>query len=261
MEISKNLSLALVQTHLYWQDPTANRAMLEEKIATISTQPDVIVLPEMFTTGFTMEASNHAEPMHLHTTKWLQQQSAQTNAAIVGSFIVVENQQYYNRLFWVTPDGKIDTYDKRHLFRMAEEHLSYTAGQSKIVKNWRGWRICPLVCYDLRFPVWSRNTMMEYDVLIYVANWPAPRINAWDTLLAARAIENLAYSVGVNRVGTDGKGLEYVGHSAAYSFKGESLCYASQQDTILQVVLERELLEEYRAKFPAYKDADDFLIR
>lgn len=252
------LHLALLQSDLHWQNPTANLAMFEEKIWQIKQQPDIIILPEMFTTGFTMEAKNLAEPMNLTTFKWLKQQAAQTQAALVGSYIVVENDAYFNRLVWMQPDGQYFTYDKRHLFRMANEHQTYTAGSQNILIEWKGWRIRPLICYDLRFPVWSRNVDNAYDLLIYIANWPVPRVNAWDTLLQARAIENLAYVAGVNRVGTDGKELNYCGNSAVYDFKGNTLYYRPDEEETALVTIDKASLDDFRQKFPVYLDADSF---
>ncbi|MCU0438034.1 MAG: amidohydrolase [Raineya sp.] len=252
-----NLYTTIIQTDLYWENPTANLAMLEEKMEEITQPTDLIVLPEMFTTGFTMNASAFAEPMNLTTCKWLQQQAKKKNAVVVGSCIIKEKEQYYNRFLWVEPDGKIDFYDKRHLFRMAGEHEVYTQGNKRIIKNIKGWNIFPLICYDLRFPVWARNINLAYDVVLYVANWPNPRLNAWDTLLQARAIENQVYSVGLNRVGTDAKGNEYNGNSAVYDFKGNKVVKIENgEEKIVNVLLEKAPLEDFRTKFPIYLDAD-----
>jgi omega-amidase len=256
-----DLHVTLIQTPLHWQNPEANRAMLEEKIWQIEKPTDLIILPEMFTTGFTMEASAWAEPMNFTTFKWLRQQASQTGAVILGSYIVAEAGQFFNRLIWFQPDGVYQVYDKRHLFRMAGEHEHYTAGKEKIICEWKGWRIMPLVCYDLRFPVWSRNVQEEYDILLYVANWPSPRAHAWRALLTARAIENLAYTIGVNRVGKDGKGLEYVGDSSIIDFKGTQLAYCEDKEMILSHTLSKTELTTYREKFPAHKDADIFLLQ
>ncbi|MCU0339367.1 MAG: amidohydrolase [Spirosomaceae bacterium] len=254
------LSIALIQTALYWENPTANLAMLEEKIAGISSPVDIIVLPEMFTTGFTMKPALWAEPMNLTTFKWLRQMAAQANAVVTGSYVVSEGGQYFNRLVWMQPDGQFDTYDKRHLFRMGGEHLHYTAGQQRLVKEWRGWRICPLVCYDLRFPVWSRNVNLEYDLLLYVANWPAARRHHWNSLLTARAIENLSYVVAVNRTGDDGNGMAHAGDSSVIDFKGEVLFRADTEEQIHIHTLDHDALTTYRERFPAYMDADEFEI-
>ena len=256
-----DLKVALVQTDLYWENTTANLASLEEKIATITELVDIIVLPEMFSTGFTMNPASVAEPMNLTTTKWMQQVAAQTGAVVMGSFVAKEGTNYFNRLLWVEPDGTYDFYDKRHLFRMAREQESYTGGTKRIRKEWKGWKICPLICYDLRFPVWSRNVALDYDLLVYVANWPAIRSHVWNTLLQARAIENLSYVVGVNRVGNDGNGIPHTGDSAVIDFKGEVLERKSIEEGILIHTLQREALTTFRDKFPAFLDADEFLLQ
>lgn len=256
------LKIALVQTDLFWKDKVANLAMLEEKIWGIQDNPDLIILPEMFPTGFSMEAPELAEPMNLSVTKWMQQLAAQTNSVIAGSAIISEKGKYYNRLLWVNPDGIIQYYDKHHLFRMADEEKIFSPGEGIPIFELNGWKICPQICYDLRFPVWSRNKQdgngLSYDVIFYVASWPAPRVSAWDILLPARAIENLAYSIGVNRIGTDGNSISYVGHSAVYDFKGQALVFAGEEEGVFSVKLDREALTEYRKKFPAWMDADSF---
>ncbi|WP_077922349.1 amidohydrolase [Spirosoma sp. 209] len=265
------MHLTLLQPDLYWQDPVANRAMLEERIMTLPEPTDLIVLPEMFTTGFTMDAAAVAEPMNLTTFRWLKQMAAQTGAVVTGSYVVREGSAFYNRLVWMQPDGQFDTYDKRHLFRMAGEDGIYTAGNRRLVKTWKGWRICPLICYDLRFPVWSRNTpapsptgnpaAFDYDLLLYVANWPAARRHAWNTLLQARAIENLSYVVGVNRVGTDGNGHPYTGDSAIIDPRGDVLFRQSDTEGLHQQTISLDELREFRERFPAHLDADFFEIR
>ncbi len=259
------LNIALIQTDLYWKDKIANLAMLEEIIMNIEQDSDLIILPEMFPTGFTMDAAEVAEPMNFLTTKWMKQMAAQTGAVITGSLVIKEAHQYYNRLLWVEPSGKICKYDKRHLFRMAGEDGHYSMGTERVTFEWKGWRIFPQICYDLRFPVWSRNRIvekaLEYDLIFYVANWPSPRINAWDNLLQSRAIENLSYAIGVNRIGQDGNDIPYSGHSSAFNFKGERLCYSENEEKILYVALEFESLKIYREKFPAWLDADDFSLK
>ena len=264
MSKSATLSIALVQTDLYWKDKVANLAMLEEKIWRMEQPIDLIILPEMFPTGFSMDAPTLAEPINLGVTKWMKQMAAQTKSFIAGSVIIQEGGDFFNRLLWVSPDGTILHYDKRHLFRMAQEDLTFSAGENLPIFSLKGWNICPQICYDLRFPVWSRNRQnegkMAYDLIFYVASWPAARISAWDILLPARAIENLAYSIGVNRVGVDGNGLAYNGHSAAYDFRGAQICSLEDQDQIQIVTLDAAQLEEYRQKFPAWMDADDFEI-
>lgn len=260
------MNITLLQADLYWHDPVANRAMLEERIFNLPESTDLIVLPEMFTTGFTMDASAVAEPMNLATFRWMKQMAAQTGAVVTGSYVVKENGNFFNRLIWMQPDGQFDTYDKRHLFRMAGEDTVYTAGTHRIIKEWKGWRICPLVCYDLRFPAWSRNVCaddsrnFEYDLLLYVANWPAVRRNPWNILLQARAIENLSYVVGVNRVGQDNNGHPYSGDSAVIDFKGDVLFRHSDTEIIHQQTLSLDDLRAFRAKFPANLDADSFTL-
>jgi omega-amidase len=291
----QDLSVTIIQTSLYWENPTANLANLEEKIATISTQSDLIILPEMFTTGFTMNAKAVAEPMNFTTFKWMKQQAKQTGAVITGSYIVKEGENYYNRLLWMRPDGTFEKYDKRHLFRMGGEHNHYAQGTERLIVELKGWKICPLICYDLRFPVWSRNNRvishksqvisehskvekenpynlrsttydlktydsLSYDLLIYVANWPAVRSQVWDTLLQARALENQSYCIGVNRVGSDEMGLNYSGSSAVIDFKGNSLFYQKDSEVINNQILSKQELDDFRAKFPAYLDADEFEI-
>lgn len=262
----QDLKITLLQSDIHWEDIGANLAMFEEKIWQIGGNTDVIVLPEMFTTGFTMNAARLGEMMNMRTTKWMRQIADQTGALILGSFIANVHGRFYNRLLWMEPNGNFKTYDKRHLFRMANEQKTYSAGESLLIGTWKGWRICPLVCYDLRFPVWSRNRLditsrkLAYDLLIYVANWPTARIDAWDALLKARAIENLSYVVGVNRIGMDGNGIEYNGHSCFISPKGETIYTTEGIETIKTIDLNVNSLQAFRDKFPAYMDADDFSI-
>lgn len=275
----QDLSITLIQTDLYWENPTANLANIEEKIAQISTQTDLIILPEMFNSGFTMNAKSVAEPMNLTTFKWLRQQAKKANSVVMGSFIVKEREQYFNRLIWMRPDGSFEKYDKRHLFRMGNEHLTFTGGTERIIVLIKGWKICPLICYDLRFPVWSRQEVKEteeretysrltphtsplsYDLLIYIANWPAARSQVWDTLLQARAIENQSYCIGVNRVGNDGVGLNYSGNSTVIDFKGNPVFYQKDLEIIHNQTLSYQELIDFRTKFPAYLDADNFTIK
>jgi omega-amidase len=261
------MNITLLQSDLYWHDPVANRAMLEERIFALPEPTDLIVLPEMFTTGFTMDAQSVAEPMNLTTFRWMKQMAAQTGAVVTGSYVVRAGNDFYNRLIWMQPDGEFDVYDKRHLFRMAGEDTVYTAGSQRIVREWKGWRICPLICYDLRFPVWSRNVSVsdtyspfEYDLLLYVANWPAARRNAWNVLLQARAIENLSYVVGVNRVGEDANQHPYTGDSAVIDFKGDVLFRQTDTEVVHQQTLSLDDLRVFRERFPANLDADRFTI-
>jgi omega-amidase len=261
----QDLKITLVQSDLHWEDIEANLAMFEEKIWQIGNTTDVIVLPEMFTTGFTMN-TKHAELMNMRTFKWMKQMADQTGALILGSYIVSVHDRYFNRLLWMEPGGHFKTYDKRHLFRMANEHKTYSSGESLLIGSWKGWKICPLVCYDLRFPVWSRNkwdfqtNKLLYDVMIYVANWPTTRSDAWNTLLKARAIENLSYVVGVNRIGQDGNGIEYNGNSAVISPKGDSIYTNEGMEVSKTIELSANSLQAFRDRFPAYMDADEFTI-
>ena len=262
----ENLKIALFQTNLYWQDREANLAMLEEKIWSMEKSVDLIVLPEMFPTGFSITGRKLAEPMNFTTTKWMKQMAAQCRSVITGSVIIKDSGKIFNRLLWVTPDGKVSHYDKRHLFRMAHEDDHFDMGYENNLVELKGWKILPQVCYDLRFPVWSRNQAgIEgsglYDLVFYVASWPASRISAWDILLKARAVENLSYSIGVNRVGHDGNGVVYNGHSAAYDYKGRTLAFSKDLDEILTVELDHGELTAYRSKFPAWMDADSFKIK
>ncbi len=258
------LEVALFQTELYWKQKDANRAMFEELIEKLEKPVDMIILPEMFTTGFTMEAEEVAEPTNFHTLKWMRQIAGQKQALVTGSIVVKEGTNYYNRLLWVYPDGSYGYYDKRHLFRMADEDAHYTMGKERKFFEWKGWKIMPQVCYDLRFPVWSRNRVegdqMAYDFVYFVANWPKPRVSAWDVLLQARAVENLAYSAGVNRIGQDGNQVPYVGHTGAYNFKGEVLGHCGDEEKSLIITLDKTALSNYREKFPAWLDADVFDI-
>jgi omega-amidase len=263
----QDLKITLIQSDLHWEDIEANLAMFEEKIWQIGKNAtDVIVLPEMFTTGFTMNAHKLAEHMNMRTFKWMKQMADQTGALILGSYIITVHERHYNRLLWMEPGGNFKTYDKRHLFRMANEHKTYSPGESLLISTWKGWRICPLVCYDLRFPVWSRNKWdhshrkLSYDLAIYVANWPTTRIDAWDTLLKARAIENLSYVVGVNRLGQDGNEVEHNGHSAVISPKGDQIFINEGMETTRTMELSANALQAFRDRFPAFLDADDFSI-
>lgn len=256
-----SLEVALIQTDLYWEDKTANLAALEEKVASLSKSVDVIVLPEMFNTGFSMENRDIAELPDMITTKWMKQIAAQYDALTVGSFSVREGELLFNRLLAVFPDGTFQSYDKRHLFRMGGEHAFYSGGEKPVVVEWKGWKIRPLICYDLRFPVWSRATTEHpFDLLLYVANWPESRRLVWNTLLKARAIENLSYVVGVNRIGTDGKGTRHSGDSQAIDYMGRELIHLGESETNELISLSKEELLEFRQKFPAHLDADRFDI-
>lgn len=254
-----DLHVTLIQATLVWENATANRANFAKKIERLASPTDLIVLPEMFTTGFTMHPKTVAETMDGATVKWLQKIAAQANAVVTGSVVITENGQYYNRLLWVRPDGSYDYYDKRHLFTLAGEHEHYQAGTNRLITSLKGWNICPLICYDLRFPVWSRN-VENYDLLIYVANWPDKRSNAWKALLTARAIENQCYTIGVNRVGEDANGHLYSGDSGVVDYAGMQLVRQSYTEGVLQLVLNASAQQQFRQKLNFLADRDNFVL-
>ncbi|MCM2130827.1 amidohydrolase [Larsenimonas rhizosphaerae] len=253
------LNVTLVQPDLHWEDPAANRASLGKLLSSVETT-DIVVLPEMFATGFTMNSREMAEPMAESTTvSWMQDQARRLGAVITGSVAIEDDGECFNRMIWATPEGELVWYDKRHLFRMAGEHERYGMGRAPVIVERNGFRIMLSVCYDLRFPVWLRNNPVHYDLLLCVANWPAVRRHAWRTLLQARAIENLSYVVGVNRVGDDAKGQAYSGDSLAIDFKGELLLDPPQHQAFVEsITFRRDELEAFRAGFPAWQDADTF---
>ncbi|CAM4322396.1 amidohydrolase [Cytophagaceae bacterium 50C-KIRBA] len=254
---NSHLRVSMVQTSLIWENPAANCAILEEKLQALQGKTDVVVLPEMFLTGFSMSAEGAGFPKG-DQVQWMQMMANRLDVLLVGSLKIKENNQFFNRLLAVFPDGKIVAYNKRHLFRMGNEHQFYSSGEEQRILTYKSWNIALFVCYDLRFPVWSRNVQMAYDLAIYVANWPAARAHAWSTLLKARAIENLAYVVGVNRVGKDANDLAYQGDSVVVSFKGEELIHLFDEETIQTTPISKESLSEFRDKFPAHLDADAF---
>lgn len=253
------MKVALIQAPLYWENPTENRSYFENKILNLLEKPDLIVLPEMFTSGFTMQPATVAETMDGATVLWMKTVAKSQKCALVGSLVITENDLFFNRLLFVFPDGALSFYDKKHLFTLAGEHNFYTAGRSKLVVDYMGFRICPLICYDLRFPVFSRNTT-AYDVLIYVANWPQTRINAWDILLKARAVENMSYVLGVNRVGTDHHNLVYTGHTQAVDFLGENLIAPQETEGVFMTTLDLKKLNDSRQKLGFLNDKDAFLM-
>jgi omega-amidase len=257
------LSFTLIQTRLFWEDKDANLAMLEKKIMGIRERTEIVVLPEMFSTGFSMNPTKLAEQMDGATVKWMKKIAAAKKIVLTGSVIIEEDGNYYNRLLWVLPDGNLGFYDKRHRFAFAGENAEYTPGNKRLIAQVKGWKINLQVCYDLRFPVWARqhsNESPEYDVLLYVANWPERRAHAWKTLLTARAIENQCYVVGVNRVGDDGNGIAHSGDSMVIDAQGTVLYHKNDEEDIHTIVLEREPLQQVREKFPFWKDADNFKI-
>jgi predicted amidohydrolase len=254
----ENLHITLFQFDLVWENPAANRALIDEMLCKTSDPTDVVFLPEMFATGFTMNVHEMAETMEGETVEWMKTRSRERGTAICGSLVIAENQQYFNRLLFVEPSGKISFYDKRHLFTMGNENQYFQAGKERLIVDYMGWRICPLICYDLRFPVWSRNRN-EYDLLVFSANWPGVRNDVWNTLLKARAIENQCYVVGVNRVGKDGLGIEYLGESQVFGPKGNLMDKTgSNTPEILSTSLSLKELNDFRMKFPVLNDADDF---
>ncbi|MBT8262011.1 MAG: amidohydrolase [Bacteroidia bacterium] len=253
------LNIALVQTSLFWQQPEKNRTHFARIISDLKQKADLIVLPEMFTTGFTMTPSEIDKEEGKATLEWMKELAEETGSALTGSIVFYENGKYTNRLFFVKPDGNFQQYDKRHTFTLAGEHLTYAAGKERIIIEYKGFRICPMICYDLRFPVWARNTE-AYDLLLFVANWPKNRIAAWDTLLKARAIENMAYCLGVNRIGEDQNGYEYNGHSACYDPLGEKLAFSSREE-VLFVKINKAHLREVRDKLRFLNDRDSFTLQ
>lgn len=254
-----NLRVSLVQTSLHWEDPKANLKMLDRKLAELKGLSDLIILPEMFTTGFSMNVENIAEVMEGNAMQWLRKKAKKFDAVITGSLIMHENGKYYNRLIWMRPDGSFAQYDKRHLFTLAKEDLTFTAGKEKLIVDLKGWKICPLICYDLRFPVFSRN-VENYDLLIYTANFPAKRRDAWRCLLQARAIENQCFVLGVNLVGEDGNQFQYSGDSAVLNPYGKVLEEITNKEGIVSMTLSKEPLEKIRRELPFLNDRDSFEI-
>lgn len=254
----ETLKLALVQTPLIWESPRANLKNLNAKLAAVSEDVNLVVLPEMFTTGFTMTPERVDAKEGAFALQWMKEKTQEYNFALVGSVVFEEASLFYNRLFFVKPNGEYSFYDKRHTFTLAGESHTYQSGKELLLVEYLGFKFCPLICYDLRFPVWSRNTS-DYDVLIYVANWPAPRITAWDTLLKARAIENMSYCVGVNRVGTDHENHEYPGHSAVYDPLGHQLTFTKKEE-VVEVLLEKEQISKVRSKLRFLDDRDRFTL-
>ena len=253
------LTVSLLQTYTHWHDAEANRALFDGLFAQVPDAAQLVVLPEMFSTGFTMDSSQVAESMEGATVAWMRERAQSLGKVLCGSVVIRAADQYFNRFIWAMPEGELRWYDKRHLFRMANEHEHYAAGSERITLELYGWRICPAVCYDLRFPVWLRNRG-DYDVLLVVANWPAARRVAWQSLLRARAIENQAYCVGVNIVGDDGNGSHYAGGSGVYAHDGEELSECGNTPSVVTQVLPWQSLQEAREQFPVNLDADDFTL-
>jgi predicted amidohydrolase len=258
------LSITIIQSNLTWEDKAANLQMFEQKINSIAEKTEIIILPEMFSTGFSMKPEMFAETMEGETVNWMKRMSVAKKAIITGSLMIKEGTDYYNRLIWMLPNGQSGYYNKRHLFAFGQEDKHYTAGHKRVIASVKGWKINLQVCYDLRFPVWARqqsNEEPEYDVMIYVANWPQRRSHAWKTLLQARAIENQAYVVGVNRVGEDGNGIHHSGDSMVTDPLGEILYHKEEVEDIFTIILEKDKLNEVRTKFPFWKDGDGFSLQ
>lgn len=256
----KELRVTLIQTEILWESIEENLLRYTEKINEVQNT-DLIVLPEMFSTGFTMNPEPVAEKESGKAVQWMIEMATSEKIALTGSLVIEENKNYYNRLFFVFPDGSYTTYDKKHLFSLAKEHANYSAGSEKIIIDYKGFKICPLVCYDLRFPVWARN-VEDYDVLIYIANWPDKRVKAWDALLKARSIENMCYTIGVNRVGTDGNDLFYSGHSAVYDALGDKISTQFQETELIETIaLSKESLLETRRNLGFLRDRDEFSLK
>jgi omega-amidase len=263
----KNLRISLVQGATLWHDPAGNREYYGDLIAPLHGTTDLVLLPETFTSGFSNDAIADAETMDGPTVAWMREQARKLDAAVTGSVQLRTDEGVFNRLLWATPDGGLKHYDKRHLFRYAKEHERYAAGNERLTVEWKGWRICPLVCYDLRFPVFSRNRydverkgQLDYDLLLYVANWPAARAWPWKTLLRARAIENLCFVAGLNRVGDDGNGLHYAGDSAVIDFLGHAVSECTDEEVVVTTTLQAAELAAHRQRFPAMLDGDAFSL-
>lgn len=258
--------ITVLQSDLCWQDVDANLDALQAQLANAKEPSDLVVLPETFNTGFTMQAEKHAESMSGKTFEWMMQMARKYNAAICGSYIVNEAGKFYNRLYFVQPDGNFYIYNKRHLYRMGGEDQIFTHGNKQITIDFKGWKIHPLICYDLRFPVWSKNYISAnteepvYDILLYVANWPASRTSVWETLLRARAMENQCFCVGCNRIGMDGQEVAYEGHSTIIDFKGNPLAKAGDTQRTITAKLDKKQLTNFRKKFPVFLDWDNFQV-
>lgn len=258
--MKSELKISLIQTDLVWEDPAANHEHISARIASLG-ETDVIVLPETFNTGFSMDSKRLAEPINGISMQWMKQEAKKANAVVCGSLIIEDEGQYYNRFIWMQPDGDFQFYNKRHLFRMGEEHKSFTPGKNKAIIEYKGWRICPMICYDLRFPVWSRN-QEQYDLLLYVANWPEVRINAWEKLLYARAIENQCYVAACNRIGVDGLGVNCSGSSTLVDPKGDLIAKVPNQKAgELNTEISLTDLNDFRKRFPVSMDADGFEVK
>jgi omega-amidase len=262
-----NLSITLIQSNLHWENVDANLQMFSQKITGVQTPTDIIILPEMFSTGFSMNAPKLAEGMDGKAVNWMRQTAAAKNCIVTGSLIITapvscseSKMAYYNRLVWMQPDGEYLYYDKRHLFSLSKEEMVFEPGNERLIAEWKGWKICPLICYDLRFPVWSRNTDNGYDLLLYVANWPERRVYAWKHLLVARAIENQCYVAGINRIGNDGLDFHYSGDSMVLDAMGNVLYHKNDGEDVFTIELNYEALQKTKDTLPFLKDADKFSL-
>jgi len=261
----QDLTTTIIQTNLAWKDRDANLVFFEKKISGLEEHTDLVILPEMFNTGFVTEPEDVAETMDGHSIGWMKRMAAASGITITGSLIIREDKRFYNRLIWMRPDGSYDCYDKRHLFSLAGEDEKFSQGKEQLIVEIKGWKIMPMICYDLRFPVWSKNRMegdkYMYDCVLYMANWPSTRNHAWKSLLVARAIENLSYSIGVNRIGIDGTGKDYTGDSAVIDPLGHHVVVAvPSQEAVLTATLSVDLLRDIRKKIPFGMDWDGFEI-
>jgi len=258
------LTITTIQSNLLWEEKATNLRMLEQKIASIQEKTEIVVLPEMFNTGFSMRPEALAETMEGETVEWMKRVSSENGIVLTGSLMIEEAGNYYNRLVWMLPNGQHGHYDKRHLFAFGEEDKHYSRGNKRLIASVKGWKINLQVCYDLRFPVWARQQHTEagaeYDLLIYVANWPERRSHAWKTLLCARAIENQCYVIGVNRVGKDGNDIYHSGNTLIIDPLGEVLYHMADEEDVFTITLQKERLEEVRSKFPFLRDGDGFVI-
>ncbi len=264
----QDLRVTLIQASTIWHDAAANQSLYGELCRSVKAQTDLIVLPETFLSGFSTDIAANAQSMQSESIDWLKSLARECRSVVTGSIVIREGSKVFNRLIWMRPDGTHSYYDKRHLFRMAGEHERFGMGQARLIVELNGWRICPMVCYDLRFPVFARNRFADaktenrdYDALVFVANWPSPRSYAWKTLLRARAIENLSYCVGVNRTGTDGNNLNYSGDSVVLDFLGQPLIECGAQPQVVTTTLSWTALQEHRSRFPAFLDADEFELK
>lgn len=255
------LTFTLIQSDLHWEDKAANLTMFEEKITSIQGKKEIVVLPEMFNTGFSMKPGELSEEMNGESVAWMKRMAAEHKIILTGSLMIKEADKYFNRTIWMQPDGVYGTYDKRHLFSYGGEDREFTTGTKRLIAQVKGWKICTMICYDLRFPVWNRMSKKDdYDVLLFVANWPVKRVEAWKTLLRARAIENQCYVVAVNRIGKDGTGLEYSGESCVIHPTGEILYSKGNIEDIFTMTLDKQEVESTRATFPFLNDKDEFML-